>query len=268
MTDVQKCFISLIRNVVVGVELLADFKTCDLAELYKLSKKQDMAHIIAYGLKQNNLIDLGSDLWKKYYNKQYSMAQFRVMNLEHEYEKICNVLENAEIDYIPMKGSVIRPLYPEAWMRVSSDIDILVHKEDLIKSEKIIADLLNYTIENEGEIRGYHKHVKAPNGFVVELHWLLTDRDVLSRTYMDDVWNRVSLSNNTKHQYKLNDDLFYLYHIFHASKHFKDGGCGSRVILDTWLINNKLGIDSQNCKEMLEKSELYGFAVEIGRAHV
>ena len=57
MTDVQKCFISLIRNVVVGVELLADFKTCDLAELYKLSKKQDMAHIIAYGLKQNNLID-------------------------------------------------------------------------------------------------------------------------------------------------------------------------------------------------------------------
>ena len=119
MTDVQKCFIDIIKDVVLGVELPDDYKVCDLVELYKLSKKQDMAHIIAYGLKKHNLIDSNSELWDKHYKKQYSLAQFRVTNLQFEFERVCQALEEAEIDYIPLKGVVIRPLYPEAWMRVS-----------------------------------------------------------------------------------------------------------------------------------------------------
>ena len=46
----------------------------------------------------------------------------------------CNALEKAQIPFVPLKGSVIRKYYPEAWMRTSSDIDVLVHKEDVEKT--------------------------------------------------------------------------------------------------------------------------------------
>ena len=126
---IKKCFIALIKDVVIGGGLPEDFEICDLKELYKLSKLQDMTHIIAFGLQKHNLIDQNSDLWKKGYKKQYSLAQYRVSNLEYEYKRVCNVLEEAGIDYLPLKGAVIRPLYPEPWMRVSCDIDILVHQD-------------------------------------------------------------------------------------------------------------------------------------------
>lgn len=263
MTDAQNCFIELIKNVVLDTALPEDFKVCDLLELYKLSKKQDMAHIVAYGLKKNNLIDLDSDLWIKCYKKQYSLAQFRVTNLQYEYENVCKVLEEAEIDYIPLKGAVIRPLYPEPWMRVSCDIDILVQKEDLRKAEQILADTLKYEVETDGYLHGHDDHIKTPNGFIIELHFTLAERITPATPYLNNVWNRVKISEGTKHQYKMDDEMFYFYHITHLAKHFRDGGCGVKSILDTYFINTKLKLDSTNCSDLIEKSNLLKFTTVI-----
>ncbi|MBO4954226.1 MAG: nucleotidyltransferase family protein, partial [Clostridia bacterium] len=35
------------------------------------------------------------------------------------------------IDFMPLKGAVIRQYYPEPWMRTSCDIDIHVKKDRL-----------------------------------------------------------------------------------------------------------------------------------------
>ena len=261
MTDVQKCFIAIIKDVVIGGGLPEDFEICDLKELYRLAEIQDMAHIIAYGLKKHNLIDLDTELWKQCYNKQYSLAQYRVANLEYEYERVCKVLEEAEIDYLPLKGAVIRPLYPEPWMRVSCDIDILVHEEDLQKAENVLINKLGYTLEHKDSKYGHHDHIKSQNGFIIEMHFSLTDRNVKARVFSDDVWNRVELFNGTRHQYVMNNSMFYLFHILHAAIHFKEGGCGIKAVLDTFFINHKLDINSNNCKEILEKSDLHKFAL-------
>ena len=260
MTDVQRCFISLIRNVVIGTDLTDDFELCDLVELYKLSKKQDMAHIIAYGLKENSLIDLNSDLWKKYYNKQYLMAQFRVMNLDNECKKVCDVLEDAGIDHIPLKGAVIRPLYPEPWMRISCDIDILVHEEDIRKAEAVLVEKLDCDVKSDGYLYGHDDQIKTTNGFVIELHFILSESKDAALPCLNDVWCNVILNSNKKSQYTLNDEMFYIYHIYHVAKHFKNGGCGVRPILDTWIINRKKGINRKKCSAMLEISKLLKFA--------
>ena len=263
MTDVQNCFISLIRNVVVGAELPANFKVCDLADLYKLSKKQDMAHIIAYGLKKNTLIDLGSDLWKKYYNKQYSLAQFRVANLDHECEKVCSVLEEAGIDHLPLKGAVIRRLYPESWMRISCDIDILVHEEDIRKAETVLIEKLRCKVKSDGYLHGHDDQIRTPNGFVIELHFILSESKDKALSCLNDIWDYVSVVDGKKYQYRMNDEMFYLYHIYHASKHFRYGGCGVKTVLDTWVINHKLGLNSANCGDLIEQSGLLKFAKMI-----
>ena len=240
-----------------------DFKLCDLAMLYKLSKKHDMTHIIAFGLRKNALVDLNTDLWKKYYNKQYSLAQFRVMNLDNECETVCNVLEKAGINHIPLKGAVIRQLYPEAWMRTSCDIDILVRKNDVRKAEKVMIEQLGCKVKSDGYFHGHEDNVKTPNGFIVELHFSLSDDYKNSMPWLDNIWNYVVLKPETKHQYKMNADMFYLYHIYHASKHFRQGGCGVKTVLDTWIINHKLGLNSKSCAEILEKTNLKPFALAL-----
>ncbi len=39
---------------------------------------------------------------------------------------------------MPLKGSVIRNMYPEPWMRTSCDIDILVEKSSLDVAKKAV----------------------------------------------------------------------------------------------------------------------------------
>ncbi len=264
MTDVQNCFISLIRNVVIGIDLPKDFKLCDLSELYKLSKKQDMAHIIAFGLKKNKLIDVNSVLWKKYYNKQYSLSQFRVMNLEYECERVCDTFEEEKIAYVPLKGAVIRALYPEPWMRVSCDIDILVHKDQLSFVEEVLSQKLGYSKTRDGVIKEHHHdNFSTPNGFTIELHFSLSEKDTLAKSFLDKVWENTKLADNYKYRYIMNDEMLYFYHIYHAAHHFKGGGCGVKSVLDTWLILNSIKGVSQDCIDMLEAAQLTGFSNAI-----
>ena len=45
---------------------------------------------------------------------------------QYEFQRICAVLEQAEVSYIPLKGLLLRNCYPEGWMRTSGDLDLLV----------------------------------------------------------------------------------------------------------------------------------------------
>lgn len=252
MTELQKCLLDLVRAVVLEQELPGDFTLTDLKELYEFSKSHDMAHLVAYGLKKNDLIDVNSELGKLF-EKQHRLAQYRVASLQAEYESICFTLEDAGIDYIPLKGSVLRSLYLQDWMRVSCDIDILVRLEEFEKAKKALVDQLGYVVAIEGE----HNHqLDAPNGFHVELHFILTEKETAARAFFDNVWNYVTPENDTPHRYLMNDEMFYLFHIFHAAAHLKRGGCGVRTFLDTWLLNHRVPFDKQKRQELLEKSDL------------
>ena len=84
------------------------------------------------------------------YELKYS-AGF-VANLEYELEHIKSVFEKNKIEYILLKGSVLRNYYPEPWMRTSCDIDILVHDEQLDKAVKVLTQT-GYRVEGN---KHYH----------------------------------------------------------------------------------------------------------------
>lgn len=83
-----------------------------------------MAHLVVFGLKQNGLLTDAEKRLEQYIHK----AIFRHEGLVFEYGQICSVLEQAQIPFLPLKGSILRDYYPEAWMRTSCDIDILVRR--------------------------------------------------------------------------------------------------------------------------------------------
>ena len=54
--------------------------------------------------------------------------------------RIFCLFQEKNIDFIVLKGIYLRYLYPNPDLRTMSDIDILVHKEDLDKISEILLD--------------------------------------------------------------------------------------------------------------------------------
>ena len=144
---IEKVFFALIRFE-FGAELSQEIKNLikiDLLQpLFKLSKRHDLAHLIGDALYKNRLLPENSEV-KKRFLQERSMAVYRYEQIQYEFEQICSVLEEERIPFVPLKGSVIRNLYPQPWMRTSCDIDVLVKKKDLSLAIGGIVRNLNYT---------------------------------------------------------------------------------------------------------------------------
>ena len=258
---VEKTFFALIRFEINGDELCEEMKNLITPEmlpaLFKLSKRHDLAHLIGDALDKNGLLPDGTEA-KKRFLKERNMSVYRIEQLRYEYEQTFAVLEELQVDYLPLKGTVLRKLYPEDWMRTSADVDVLVHKEDL---EKIIAALqekLEYVQESIG---AYDAVVISPTGFHLELHFdLITKYDnETANDLLANVWDYTNRAGNS-YQRIMRDDYFYYYHLAHMARHFIDGGCGVRPYVDLWLLNNKISFDKESRNALLEKGGLLKFA--------
>lgn len=256
MTQAQKQLIMIIRSIACEYDLPDGFSINDPAEIYQLAKGHDIAHFVGYAVDKGR-VSVPDEEIRKAFRQLYFQATRRVIILENEIKNIRDVFENPGIDFILLKGAVIRKLYREDWIRVSGDIDILVRADDLEMAEQVLVKKLNYSVTSEG---AHHDHVTAPSGFHVDLHFTLTEREGQAKPFLEDVWNRCSVIEGKKHEYQMDDDMFYLFHMFHTAVHFQLGGCGMRPILDTWLLNHRVEFDQEKREALLQQAGLLQFA--------
>ena len=138
---------ALIRSSIKGTPMTdeekAQFSENMLPELMKLAQKHDLAHLVGYGVYKNGLLEKSSPYYTKMQQAQV-MAVFRYEKLNYEFNRLCEALEDAEIPFIPLKGSVLRRYYPEPWMRTSCDIDVLVREDDLERAVKVLEEKCQY----------------------------------------------------------------------------------------------------------------------------
>lgn len=226
-----------------------------LRDLLKLSSAHDIAHLLVLGLKQNGLIPQEQSEIENYILK----AVYRYERTRHEYEKLCAALEKAQIPFLPLKGSVIRNYYPEPWMRTSCDIDVLVHREDL---EKAVSYLIHEERYVEKERATHDVSLFSQTGIHVELHFDLVEEGRANDAIdvLRSVWDNVAPKKNSVYRYEMNDAFFYFYHVAHMAKHFENGGCGIRPILDLWILDHMKDVDLSARDALLSEGRLLRFA--------
>ncbi len=228
--------------------------------LHSEAKRHAVANILSAALTDNNLLD-GSPIKPHFENEIYT-AVYVYEKFNRAYEKICAVFENEKIPYIPLKGAVIRNLYPQPWLRSSCDIDILVKKEDLQRA-------LDRFTSNDGYViisKGIHDvTLKSEDGILFELHFaLLGDKESpIYSEFIENVWDYAEPVASGKYFYRLTDEMFYYYHIVHMAKHFRIGGCGLRPFLDLWLIAKDKNYDTPKVSAMLKKGNLQKFNLSV-----
>ncbi len=258
MNNIADIMLGAIRAQVCGGERKIEGELTEetLRGLYVLSKQQDMAHIVAAELSRQGL--LGNDEISAKFKKQQMLAVLRYERINYELSEICGVLEEAHIDHIPLKGSVIREYYPEPWMRTSADIDLLVHKEELDKARDLLCEKLGYTVDEK--MIEHDISLFAPSGVHLELHFATMEEycAVNAQAVLENIWDYARLIEGFAHKFYLTDDLFYFYHVAHMSKHFEYGGVGVRFYLDMWLLN-RLEYDREKREELLKLGGLLTF---------
>ncbi len=260
---ISSIMFELLRFEIVGTPLSDEIKNAmtgdTLVSLYKLSKAHDLAHLAADALEKNGLFSEESAVKNKFLQER-NMAVYRYEQMQYEYEQICAALEKAEIDYIPLKGAVIRGLYPEPWMRTSCDIDILVREADLEKTVKTLQAELKYQTDGK---KAYHDiSLYSENGVHLELHFNICETIENIDKLLSRVWEYAESADNG-HRFCLKTSFFIFHILAHASYHFVSGGCGARPLLDLWILKHKSGYDEKEVEALCAECDLLAFYQSI-----
>lgn len=149
-----------------------------------------------------------------------------------EVEKVLDAFEKSSIKNLPLKGYFMKHLYNQTDLRTMTDVDILVNKKDFKKITKVFQEL-GYTkcsILNSNEI-----HFKK-DLLYFEIQCDLNEND---DSFYDDIWDNVNLREGYKYSYSMSPEDFYVYMVYHCSKHFSSGGIGIRMLMDIYVFLSK-----------------------------
>jgi len=177
---------------------------------------------------------------------------------------ILSRLEAAGIWHAPLKGCVIKELYPRLGMRQMADNDILCdpcRMEDV----RIIMEELGFST-GEGFGHGVHDHYLKPPVCNFEMHRALFaaghDKRIVS--YYEGVKSRLLPDEGSSCGFHFSDEDFYIYMLAHEYKHYSGGGTGLRSVLDiyVYLKEKAAALDRPYIDAELEKLGLTGFEAQ------
>ena len=232
----------------------------NIKTIYALSKRHDIAHIIADAVEKLG-IELSDENVAAKLKRLLFVSVVRYERINHELVRVCDAFENNGIYHMPLKGVILRKLYPKPWLRTSCDIDILVNESDVEKAMKLLSDM-GY---GEGKKTGHDVSMVSEGGVNVELHYKLVEDGRVNSTneVLKKVWDYSTVTEGKKFCLEMQKEMVYFYHIAHMAKHFEVGGCGIKPFIDQ-LIMKRTGyykVGEEN--ELLMKGGLLKFEGKV-----
>ena len=139
---------------------------------------------------------------------------------------ILKEMEKAGIWDMPLKGSVLKSLYPKIGMRQMADNDILCDPARM-SDVCTIMESLGYSTNSTFGLSTHDIYFKPPV-CNFEMHRALFGygHDQRLVDYYQDVKSRLILNEGSQYGYHFRDEDFYLYMLAHAYKHFSNCGTG------------------------------------------
>lgn len=176
----------------------------------------------------------------------------------YEIGRIFAAFDENGIEYMPLKGTLVKELYPKPEMRSMGDADILI-KVEQYGAIKPIMESLGFAEKLESD----HELIWQKPTAYIELHKRLIpsyNKDYYA--YYGDGWKLAKCCDGTRYSMTDEDQLIYLF--THFAKHYRDAGIGIRHFVDLWVYRkNKPALDEEYLKQELTKLSLYEFYVNI-----
>ncbi|MBE6684100.1 MAG: hypothetical protein E7592_00415 [Ruminococcaceae bacterium] len=256
----MSCLSSILFDERAAERLDESYTKEELVAVYKLSKQHDVSHLVGIALSKAGLLVNTPELAARFEKEQY-MAVSRYENFKYETDRIQGTFDKEKIPYVLLKGATIRDLYPQAWMRTSCDVDILVKEEDVDRAVSSLTKDLGYTTEGK---KNFHDiDLFSGGGVHLELHFSIKEQVDSLDAVLDRVWDNLKKADDTSEMLVMSGE-FLMYHIIaHTAYHFMGGGCGVRSLVDLYLLKNKLEYNEEQLRELCRESGIEKFYLSL-----
>lgn len=225
----------------------------DMSNLYKAADKHMLTAIVGYALKKAGIYD-------KYFIESMGKSVRKTAVMEIDKELLFERLEEEKIRYMPLKGIIIKELYPATGIRQMADFDILCDGTYIEKVNEIMVNL-GFSCDRLG--KGVdNTYLKKPvSNF--EMHTALFGdyHDKKLYSYYRNIFDRLQKDDDNAYGYHFSHNDMYIYFTAHEYKHYSGGGTGLRSLLDTYVIWKNLGdtLDTEYIAEETKKLGIHEF---------
>ncbi len=263
MTE-NEYLIRLLRGLLKNQPAEEPPEGCGLRKVFELAQRHSVAGMAYYAVETLNT-PLDGELaaqWRQVRDK----AIVKDITQQTELDAIGGAFSAEGVRFLPLKGCVIKQLYPQSDMRTMSDIDLLIDDENAAKARYIMTGL-GYSCEHFDY--EHHDVYFKPPVMNVEVHReLLGEEGRDFKCVFPDPWE--FCEQNEGLRYRFRDNEFFAYILAHAIKHLDEGGTGIRTVMDLWVcLNSDMNIDREKVFAMLEPSGKGGRArLLVGLADV
>lgn len=224
----------------------------------KAGHRHGLLPLVYYGALQCG-VTLPEDMKKK-----LEMATFRQViisqNQQYALEQLFAAFDAAGIAYMPLKGTLLKEMYPKAEMRGMGDADVLIRVEQYPRIREMMP-ALGYTEVTESD----HELIWKCPALLLELHKRLIpsyNKDYFA--YYGDGWQLAKVRNGSRYGMTDEDQLIYLF--THFAKHYRDGGIGIKHMVDLWVYRrHKPDLDETYIEKELTALQLYDFYAHVCR---
>lgn len=238
----------------------------DYEQLYRLSVYHSVVAMTYMALEAGGLLTedhTSPECIKKWKDAKVKAVRKNVL-LDAEREEIFQHFEEQGVWYLPLKGSVLKDMYPRMGMRQMADNDILF--DTLYQNQlKKFMENRGYKTTQFGQ-SGHDVYEKKPI-YNFEFH------KTLFTSFHNPVWAdyyqnvKVKLIKDTDNVcgYHFSDEDFFIYFLLHGYKHYITSGTGIRFLSDIYVFLEKKRacMDWDYLNQEFAKLEILEFASKV-----
>ncbi len=213
-----------------------------LKDLYEIAKFHSLSAIVSDALEKTELSPASEE--EKRYLEAFASSKKKSVRknllLDTERMKLFAFMEQKGIWHMPLKGVILKDMYPKMGLRQMSDNDILFDEN----YRECVRDWFvaqGYTVENYGN-SNHDVYLKEPV-YNYEMHVSLYGEEHKAEwcAYYENVKEKLVKDEDTECAYHFTDEDFYIYFLAHGFKHFDGSGTGVRFLLDQYVYSKAKG---------------------------
>ena len=228
LSESRKGVLTLVRNA------LLDEKTplpegSDFGKIVSIAKKHSILNMAYYGA-LNAGVDSSDEVMQGLFTFSCTVVAKSAQQL-YELERIFNAFEENGIEFMPLKGAILKKMYPKSDMRTMGDADILIKTEQYNKAMPLVSKL-GFEQGSESD----HEYIWRKSSLLLELHkHLIPSYNKDYYAYFGDGWSKARLCEGSQCRYEMSSEDQFIYLFGHFAKHYRSGGIGIKHLTDLYV---------------------------------
>lgn len=225
MNTMQQGIITLMKSAVTGesLPLPEDFR---LEDGEKLIRNQNLIALAYQGAFQCG-VSQKTEIMKQMFQGYVRMLMYHERQMT-ALSQLFHAFEEQGIDYMPLKGVNMKPLYPKPELRTMGDADILIRIDQYEKIVPIM-EKLGYKLTNVDE----QVYTWDCDALHLEIHQYIVQPLSRYYAYYGTGWQLAIAGEGHRYHLSVEDEFVFLF--AHFARHYRIGGIGCRHVLDLYV---------------------------------